>query len=395
MKNDQAQPLLSGKHASSPPSSPSRRRQFQRQNSTQAEEKLELLDSVKICCRHDNSKLFFSAFSVIIILCLGGLGFTLLEKDHEIVRIKASSDDRRKILKALGNNEDLFQFIQNHSNAFLPYQRETHWNFDDSVYFSLMIITTLGVADQYPKTTGGQLFCAFYALSCIPLMGLFLMLLGRKIVASISSLIRCCCMDTADRDELALHAFHEFDSDGNGTLDPLEFRKALLEMGVESMEDDEKFSRILLVADMDGDEEIDIDEFKVAVSLTEADLTGAYTRNYRIRIVLVIGLIWCLMGTWAFAYTEGWDYTEGFYFTVTTLTAVGTGDYAPHSDHNYLKVAIFVIAGLGIFSTMLTILATHYRSIEEAFYNSSLKRREQLISNRALSKSTSKTVVEV
>lgn len=159
MKNDQAQPLLSGKHAA-PPSSPSRRRQFQRQNSTQAEEKLELLDSVKICCRHDNSKLFFSAFSVIIILCLGGLGFTLLEKDHEIVRIKASSDDRRKILKALGNNEDLFQFIQNHSNAFLPYQRETHWNFDDSVYFSLMIITTLGVADQYPKTTGGQLFCA-------------------------------------------------------------------------------------------------------------------------------------------------------------------------------------------------------------------------------------------
>ena len=65
---------------------------------------------------------------------------------------------------------------------------------------------------------------------------------------------------------------------------------------------------------MDGDEEINIDEFKVAVSLTEADLTGAYTRNYRIRIVLVIGLIWCLMGTWAFAYTEGWDYTEGFYF---------------------------------------------------------------------------------
>ena len=68
-----------------------------------------------------------------------------------------------------------------------------------------------------------------------------------------------------------------------------------------------------------------------------------------------------------------------FLFYSHNLTAVGTGDYAPHSDHNYLKVSIFVICGLGIFSTMLTIMATHYRNLEESYYNAQLKQRERMI----------------
>ena len=372
--SSQEQPLLRGKKKSSP-----RHGKLKRSNTLVAEDQLKILDTVQICCRHDNSKLCFSAIMVAVILCLGGLGFHLFEKNHEFERIAKSNDDYSAVLKALGGDVELFQYIKNHSSAFQLYQRDTHWNFDDSVYFSLMIVTTLGVSDQYPKTPGGQIFCAFYALTCIPLMGLFLLLLGRKIVASISSCIQYCLMDTSDREQLLLDAFHHFDDDDSGALDPLEFRKALLQMGVESMEDDEKFTRILMAVDIDGDEEIDIDEFKVAVQLTDADMSGAFTRHYRIPVVLFIGFVWCLCGTLVFSWTEGWAPYEGFYFTVTTLTAVGTGDYAPHSDHNYLKVSIFVICGLGIFSTMLTIMATHYRNLEESYYNAQLKQRERMI----------------
>ena len=107
-----------------------------------------------------------------------------------------------------------------------------------------------------------------------------------------------------------------------------EFRQALINMDVDNIEtDDAKFNRILLVVDIDGDEQIDIEEFKVACALVDADLTGPKTKHLRVRIVLILGFCWCALGAIGFAYVENWKISESIYFTVTTLTAIGLGDY--------------------------------------------------------------------
>ena len=45
-------------------------------------------------------------------------------------------------------------------------------------------------------------------------------------------------------------------------------------------------------------------------------------------------------------------------------------------------MAVFVLCGLGIFSTMLTILATHYSQLEQKWQDAKLKKRSDAIEGR-------------
>jgi hypothetical protein len=337
----------------------------------------------KLCCAHENSRLYCAFCGVLFALVLGGVVFSLLEKTQDLTRLNQIATDKALIMKELKGDEKLYNFIANHSNAFkyvsgVPAQ--THWDIDDGMFFSLMIITTLGIAQEFPKTVGGHIFCALYALCCIPLMGLFLMLLGRRIVSLISYCLQCCSTCHSDtNDRLIQETFDSFDLDKNGTLDMFEFRNALKEMGVDNMDDDKVFHRIIVATDVDGDGHIDIDEFKLAVKMLDADLTGPSTKAFRLRIVFVLAFTWLAFGTVIFSVLERWRLDESFYFSVTVLTAIGTGDYVPHTKTGYMLFAIFVLMGLGVFSTILTIIATHYRAMESSIFDGQLAKRERLV----------------
>jgi hypothetical protein len=336
-----------------------------------------------LCCAHENSRLYCAFCGVLFALVLGGVVFSLLEKTQDLTRLNQIATDKALIMKELKGDEKLYNFIANHSNAFkyvsgVPAQ--THWDIDDGMFFSLMIITTLGIAQEFPKTVGGHIFCALYALCCIPLMGLFLMLLGRRIVSLISYCLQCCSTCHSDtNDRLIQETFDSFDLDKNGTLDMFEFRNALKEMGVDNMDDDKVFHRIIVATDVDGDGHIDIDEFKLAVKMLDADLTGPSTKAFRLRIVFVLAFTWLAFGTAIFSVLERWRLDESFYFSVTVLTAIGTGDYVPHTKTGYMLFAIFVLMGLGVFSTILTIIATHYRAMESSIFDGQLAKRERLV----------------
>ena len=66
-------------------------------------------------------------------------------------------------------------------------------------FFSFMIMTTLGVSQEFPKTYAGQIFTGCYALAAVPVMIYFLTLLGRKVVKLVAACAtrRCCgcCCD--------------------------------------------------------------------------------------------------------------------------------------------------------------------------------------------------------
>lgn len=62
-------------------------------------------------------------------------------------------------------------------------QTETNdnWNLWNSFFFSATVVTTIGYGNISPSTRNGQIFCIFYAIIGIPLVGVFLAVIGQKL----------------------------------------------------------------------------------------------------------------------------------------------------------------------------------------------------------------------
>lgn len=82
------------------------------------------------------------------------------------------------------------------------------------------------------------------------------------------------------------------------------------------------------------------------------------TRLGQVVVSSLIGLIGG--GTVLFHWLEEWTWVESFYFTVATLSTVGYGDIAPTSDKTRLIAAIFIIFGVAIAVTALSVIGETY-----------------------------------
>lgn len=64
----------------------------------------------------------------------------------------------------------------------------------------------------------------------------------------------------------------------------------------------------------------------------------------------IVGLAAALLvsGTVFYVIVEGWSPLDALYFSVVTLTTVGFGDFAPHTDLGKGFTIVFILAGIGI-----------------------------------------------
>jgi len=53
-----------------------------------------------------------------------------------------------------------------------------NWNFYNSFFFSITVVTTIGYGHLLPSTASGKVFCLFYALFGIPMTGILLGAIG-------------------------------------------------------------------------------------------------------------------------------------------------------------------------------------------------------------------------
>lgn len=65
------------------------------------------------------------------------------------------------------------------------------------------------------------------------------------------------------------------------------------------------------------------------------------------------------IGTLVFHELEDWGWLDSFYFVVMTLTTIGYGDFAPQTALGKIFVIFYVILGLGIFASYITLFAQH------------------------------------
>ena len=63
-----------------------------------------------------------------------------------------------------------------------------------------------------------------------------------------------------------------------------------------------------------------------------------------------------------YSFVEGLRPVDAFYLSATTITTVGYGDFAPKTDYGKIFTAVYVLAGVGIFTAFLTLVAGQLRA---------------------------------
>ncbi len=82
---------------------------------------------------------------------------------------------------------------------------------------------------------------------------------------------------------------------------------------------------------------------------------GLKDEEFRALFLWVLAIL--LLGTWFYAKVEDWRALDAFYFTITTLTTVGYGDFYPKTDAGKIFTIFYIFVGLGLISSFIILLA--------------------------------------
>tara|TARA_Y100000310_G_scaffold113212_1_gene111733 strand:+ start:2563 stop:2883 length:321 start_codon:yes stop_codon:yes gene_type:complete len=85
--------------------------------------------------------------------------------------------------------------------------------------------------------------------------------------------------------------------------------------------------------------------------------------------------LWLGIGTVFYYNVENWSWITSFYFSVTTLSTVGYGEFYPTTELSRLFTSIYILLGVGIMLSSLTFIGTKY-----------LKKKEENILRRRIKK---------
>ncbi len=100
-------------------------------------------------------------------------------------------------------------------------------------------------------------------------------------------------------------------------------------------------------------------------------------KEFKGLLVIVVAIL--LTGTIFYSQVEHWRFLDSLYFSITTLTTVGLGDFVPHTDASKIFTIFYIFLGIGVILGFVSIIAKHttknYIDRTEAY----VERTEQLI----------------
>ncbi|XP_022707888.1 potassium channel subfamily K member 2-like [Varroa jacobsoni] len=128
----------------------------------------------------------------IMFVVLGGAVFMAVEGPHEVERRKELAELKKKLFDKLNKlhhpdftREEMVSMIQNLTNARMRNlidmtgkETNVNWNFYNSFFFAITVVTTIGYGHVSPSTVAGRLFCVAYAMLGVPLTGILLAAIG-------------------------------------------------------------------------------------------------------------------------------------------------------------------------------------------------------------------------
>jgi len=100
-------------------------------------------------------------------------------------------------------------------------------------------------------------------------------------------------------------------------------------------------------------------------------------KQHEFMVLFSLVSITLVTGTFFYHTVEGLRYLDALYLSVITLTTVGYGDIAPHTDAGKIFTMIYLIVGVGIILGFVNFIAEHAR--EKSKINELVLKRQEHI----------------
>lgn len=194
----------------------------------------------------------------------------------------------------------------------------TRWSIVDSVYFSVVIFTTVGYGDLSPDSSAsGMIFTMLFALYGIVILGIFLGILGNMAI---------------ERQQ------HLKDERLAGT------KKSMLDAFKDAFKEDDDDSAILAFEESsEGPEHLSF----------VRNICQTVIGQFRpIATLLLLAVPIFLL--------EKWDFVKGLYWVIVTGTTIGLGDEHPESEWSKVICIFYIPLVVAFAGTLLGRIATFY-----------------------------------
>ncbi|XP_064484867.1 potassium channel subfamily K member 4-like isoform X2 [Ornithodoros turicata] len=258
----------------------------------------------------------------VVYVVLGGAVFMALEGPTEeelrleITEIRRNFHEKLSVishpnLSSAEITEIIFRLADARSKNLLDEEgRDTHinWNFYNSFFFAITVVTTIGYGHLAPSTVWGRIFCVLYAVVGVPMTGILLAAIGDHFSRGLESARR------RNRQRSALGNPHVNGGNWGGNSG----------------------SRLAL-----------------------AGSAAAFLLPWLVVFLLLPAAV--------FKFIEDWTYLEGLYYCFITLATIGFGDYvAGNFDGDYIwiyktGVVLWIIFGLGYLAMILNYISRAMR----------------------------------
>ncbi|XP_041476369.1 TWiK family of potassium channels protein 7-like isoform X2 [Lytechinus variegatus] len=275
------------------------------------------------------------------------------------------------------------------------------WNLTSAMLFSMTTITTIGYGDIAPETTGGRVFCIFYATFGIPLALLFLANIGNLMARLTLKICRAThhCLFVRHKIGASCRGCRGSSKNHPESSSQRKIVNGEVEIPLEDVDLPPPYDSTRRRDEKGSTEKtLDVNTNEHAIMRSVSIATERPTSHPRgvtkqpsadacqvstlppcscepnkcqchhkpdvleevpLLVVLVILIVYMCGGAAWMASSEGWDFGTGIYFMFITLTTIGFGDVLPmkhYADDVFIPCVFFTLFGLAIMSMCIALV---------------------------------------
>lgn len=89
--------------------------------------------------------------------------------------------------------------------------------------------------------------------------------------------------------------------------------------------------------------------------------TISFLKDKSYRSLLFTTNFFIALGTISYHFLEGWSWLDSLYFSVTTLTTIGYGDFSPQTDLGKIFTLVYIVIGVALILGFFNSLMLHFK----------------------------------
>jgi len=248
------------------------------------------------------------------LACLGALTFVVLERDAALESRNVYKEQLEDLIMqgnfSVGQEAIINNIIEHHGSHWcMPHMaHDDPWNFKSSLYFTVVLISTVGYGDLAPETFAGKIAAVLVSLIGIPLLLSFTVPLARRLIGAITGVAqRAYVARSVTRAMEAVELMAG--GTGDGGKIKVDYRRRVPSIeGIGLSQDDLR--------------QVELVSMLLLLSLILATIAGLTP------LLMVV---------------EGWTAEDALGFVWYTLTTIGLGDKTMDLTHPTFAVCIIVM----------------------------------------------------